>query len=215
VASALKRPGFSSVSTPHPDGGYAARANSSLDTYNAELPVPATNYANSSSALSDHLGEQHATISNRNAAFVSAIPRMVGLVFNWAWGANDMGAFTESLPHASGVSPMVRNTWFQRTLVQLHDWQINRRWYIAAPMGGAVFMGGNPVRSTYPSFRTEQISVNTSGGVGPASMGPRNRYTAVQQVPKYNTAPRYYSTASRMTGGNRSGSSSNVNGPGV
>lgn len=201
---------------PRNDGGYAARANMSLDVYNAELPVPATNYADVQSGLTSGLKEVHDTNNNRTAAFVTAIPRMLGLVFNWSWGAVNQGANTRSLPQpGSGLNGLVASTKFQQTLVQLHDWQLNRRWYIAYPMGGAVFMGGQSVRYTYPSFRTEQIKANVSGGPGVSSMTPRNRYTAVQRVPKYNSSPRFYSTTSRMRGGNKGMGSSNVNGPGV
>lgn len=200
------------------DGGYAARANMALNVYNAELEPPATNYADVKSGLTSGLKEVHAVNSNRTAAFVSRIPRMLGLVFNWSWGATDQGKHAEaSLPQAggSGLNGFVNSTMFQRILVQLHDWQTNRRWYISYPMGGAVFMGSKAVRYTYPSFRTQQISANTSGGVGPARMTPRNKYTAVQKVPRYNATPRFYSTTSAMRGGNRGNGYSTLNGPGV
>lgn len=197
-------------------GGYAARANASLDVYNAEIEPPATNYADVQSALKSGLATPGARNSNRTAAFVSRIPRMLGLVFNYSWGAINQGDNTASLPVTNGgLNGMVNSTRFQQVLVQLHDWQTNRHWYIDYPMAGAVFMGGNPVRGTYPSFRTEQISTNATGGAGPSRMQPRNRYTAVQKVPKYNAAPRFYATVSAMRGGNRGTGYSTLNGPGV
>jgi len=200
------------------DGGYAQRANDSLSIWNAEpTPPPSTNYADVKSGLTTPLKAVHAVNSNRTAAFVSRIPRMLGLVFNLSWGAVNQGANTASLPHtgSNAMDGIVRNTMFQQVLVQLHDWQTNRRWYINYPMAGAVFMGSKPVRYTYPSFRTQQVNTNVSGGPGQSSMTPRNRYTAVQRVPKYNVTPRFYSTTSAMKGGNRGTGYSVVNGPGV
>lgn len=199
------------------DGGYAQRANDSLDIWNAEpTPPPSTNYADVKSGLTSGLKEVHDTNNKRTAAFVHRIPRMLGLVFNYSWGAVNQLANTASLPQTQGgLNGLVNSTRFQGTLVQLHDWQTNRRWYIAYPMGGAVFMGGQAVRYTYPSFRTEQISANTTGGPGVSAMTPRNRYTAVQKVPRYNASPRVYNTASAMRGGNRGAGYSTLNGPGV
>lgn len=195
---------------------YAERANASLGIYNAEMEPPATNYADVKSVLSSGLKTPAERNSNRTAAFVSRFPRMLGMVFNYSWGAVNQGANTASLPTTNGgLNGMVNNTRFQQILVQLHDWQTNRRWYIDYPMAGAVFMGGNPVRGTYPSFRTEQLSTNATGGPGTARMQPRNRYTAVQKVPRYNASPRFYSTTSAMRGGNRGAGYSTLNGPGV
>lgn len=199
------------------DGGYAQRANDSLSIWNAEpAEPPSTNYADVKSGLTSGLKEVHAVNSNRSAAFVSRIPRMLGLVFNLSWGAVNQGANTASLPRSGGgLDGLVVNSRFQQVLVQLHDWQTNRRWYINYPMAGAVFMGSKPVRYTYPSFRTQQPNTNVSGGPGVSAMTPRNRYSAVQKVPKYTANPRYYATVSAMRGGNRGTGYSVVNGPGV
>lgn len=198
------------------DGGYAARANASLATKYAEMEPPATNYADVKSGLTSGLATPAARNSNRTAAFVSRIPRMLGLVFNYSWGAVNQGANGASLPGTNGgLNGMVNSSRYQQILVQLHDWQTNRRWYINYPMAGAVFMGGNSVRGTYPSFRAQQIATNATGGPGNSRMQPRNRYTAVQKVPRYNANPRVYNTVSAMRGGNRGAGYSTLNGPGV
>lgn len=218
MASALKRPAMGGdIATPYPDGGYGARLNSSLATKHAEMPVPATDYATTRSALSDRQPFEHQPITYRDSAIVSRIPRMLGLLFNWSWGGVDQGANTGSLPQPgnNGLTGLVNSTQFQRILVQLHDWQLNRRWYIAYPMAGAVFQGGNAVRGTYPSFRAEQISANVTGGVGPGRMQPRPRFSAVQKIAKYNTTPRFYGTTSAMGKGRGNGGYSTLNGPGV
>lgn len=216
MASGLKRPGMSGYQGAYPDGGYAARLNASVDIYNAEPTIPATNYADAPSSLRDTMGIPKSKISNRDSAIVSRMPRLLGLVFNWSWGGNDQYQNSASLPQPrGGLTGLVASSAFQRVLVQLHDWQTNRRWYIAYPMTGGVFNLGNPIRGTYPTFRTQQINANTSGGVGKGRMQPRPRFTAVQRVPKYNASPRYYNTRSGF--GNAQGSSgySTLNGPGV
>lgn len=185
---------------------FAERANTSLDVYNASLPVPATQYAGVKSAMSSRFVLP--TIAPKVGAFFKDNHwRLNGLKFNWAWGANDMYAQTASLPGpGTGLNGMVRSTAFQRLLIQLHDWQTNSQWYINwNGTGGGMFWGSRPERYQYPSFRVAQIDTRTSGGPGPIGvrMQPRPRFTAVQQVQKYTALPRYYSTVSAMGPGRR------------
>lgn len=176
---------------------FAERANKSLDIYNAEMDPPATSYATSRSPLSSSLARP-VLGPKVNAAFVVRKPRMNGLKFNWAWGGNDMGKHTVSLPGVDGgLNGNVRSTKFQPVLVQLHDWQTNDNWYIAwNGTGSGMFNGSNPVRYTYPSFRVSQISTNVTGGVGPSSMRMNRapRFTSVQRIKKYTAQPSYYDT---------------------
>lgn len=204
------------------DGGYSQRLNDSLDIYNASQEMPATMYATTVSPLSSHLAAPSSEVTGRKSWVVSRIERMQGLKFNWAWGGNDMMTVAQNagLPqNGGGLNGTVNNSTFQRVLVHLHDWQTNSKWYIVYPMAGGVFMGGNPVRTTYPSFRSPQISTRTSGGPGGLGvrMQPRPRFTSVQNVPRYNAAPSVYNTRGGGSGrlGKRMGRSSNVNTPGV
>ena len=178
---------------------YAARANASLNIYNAEMEPPATSYVTSTSPVSSRLARP--VVSPKvNAPFVSHAPRRNGLFFNWAWGGNDMGKHTVSLPGvADGLNGYVRSTNFQTTLVQLHDWQTNANWYIAWNGSGAgMFTGQKAERYQYPSFRVAQVHTNTSGGVGPSTMRMNRtpRFTSVQAIKKYNAQPSYYNTKS-------------------
>lgn len=176
---------------------YAARANASLDVYNAEMDPPATSYVTSTSPVSSRLARP--ILSPKvNAPFVSRKPRLNGLFFNWAWGGNDMGKHTVSLPGVQdGLNGYVRSTNFQTTLVQLHDWQTNANWYIAwNGTGAGMFTGQKAERYQYPSFRVSQIRTNTSGGVGPSTMRMNRvpRFTSVQAIRKYTAQPSYYNT---------------------
>lgn len=177
---------------------YAARANKALDIYNAEMEPPATSYVTSTSPVSSRLARP--ILSPKvNAPFVSRKPRLNGLIFNWAWGGNDMGKHTVSLPgtDGGGLNGNVRSTNFQTTLVQLHNWQTNTGWYIAwNGTGAGMFTGQKVERYQYPSFRVSQIRTNTSGGVGPSSMRMNRtpRFTSVQAIRKYTAQPSYYKT---------------------
>jgi hypothetical protein len=198
---------------------YAERANAALDIYNAEPNVPATAYAAVRSPLSTHGFATPSIGPKTRAFFKSNMWRLNGLIYNWAWGGTDMGKRTISTPGngTTGLNGIVQSTQFQKTLVQLHDWQLNRDWYIAYnATGGGVFKGSDPIRYQYPSFRTPQPETRTSGGPGPVSMTmqPRPRFNRVQRITKYTARPRYYNTSSASGGRNSYGGSSNVNGPG-
>jgi len=174
---------------------YAARANTALDIYNAEMEPPATSYVTSTSPVSSRLARP--VVSPKvDAAFVSRKPRLNGLFFNWAWGGNDMGKHTVSLPGVSGgLNGYVRSTSAQTTLVQLHDWQTNAGWYIAwNGTGAGMFQHQKKERYSYPSFRVSAISTNTTGGVGTGRMNRAPRFTSVQAIKKYTAQPSYYNT---------------------
>lgn len=197
---------------------YAERLNSSLSVYNAEPSVPVSTFATTRSPISSIY--RLPTIGPKvRAFFKSGKFRDEGLEYNWAWGATDQGQHTASLPYGGGMDGTVRSTQYQRVLVQLHNWQMNRKWYIAwNGTGGGVFNQSNPIRYEYPSFRVPQINTALSGGAGPASMRmqQRPRFSAVQKIRRASVSPRYYNTVSRNTGGNSGGATStNTNTPGV
>lgn len=193
---------------------YAERLNSSLDVYNAEPAIPATAYATTRSGLKDR--QSNPTIAPKvRAFFKDGHWRLGGIINYWSWGAVDQGANTASLPYGGGMDGGVNSSRFQTALVQLHDWsnylKIRQAGWPAT--GSGMFMGSNPVRYTYPSFRVPQIDVRTSGGPGPIGtrMQPRSRFTAVQKIPKYTAPVRYYNTRSRTGWRGGTGGSSNVN----
>lgn len=181
---------------------YAQRANASLGIYNAEMEPPATSYASTTSALSGRLARP-VVGPKTDAAYVSRKPRMNGLRFMWAWGGLNMFGQTASLPHVTeGLNGFVRSTAFQPTLVQLHDWQLNDKWYIAWNGNGAgMFTHQRPERYQYPSFRVPQIKTSATGGPGPVTMrmAQKPRFTSVQAIRKYTAQPSYYNTKSSNT----------------
>lgn len=205
--------------TPQPrDDYYAQRANASLSIYNAEPTRPATTFVTSTAPGFSRYAPPTVQPKVR-AFFKDSHWRLDGIVNSWSWGSTDQGMHTASLPYGGGMDGTVRSTQFQRALVQLHDWSQNLKWYIAwNGSGSGMFMGSNPIRYEYPSFRVPQINTRTSGGPGPVGMHMQTKpqFTAVQRVQKYTVQQRYYRTTSRRSGfGAKYGGSSSTNGPGV
>lgn len=176
------------VSTADP---YAQRAAKAEDVYNASLNPPATSYAGVKSGLTTRL-RVPADTKWTWAPIVSHKWRRKGLRYMWAWGGIDMGRF-KSRPTSGPDSGQVNSTLFQTTLVQLHDWQTNDKWYICYPAASVMF---GSQHNTGLSFRTPQLQTQITGGSWPARMTPRNRYTKVQNVPRYNATPGHYKTTS-------------------
>lgn len=203
-----------SAPAPRNPDMYAERLNSSLSIYNAEPVVPATAYATTRIPLMSVYREP--TVQPKMRAFFKDNHWNLAGIFNfWSWGATNQGAYTASLPYGGGMDGTVRSTMFQRVLVQLHDWSLYPKLRQAGfpATGSGMFMGSNPIRYTYPSFRVPQIDTRTSGGPGPVgtSMQPRPKFTAVQRVPRYTTQIRYYNTRSRLGMYGKSGGSSSAN----
>jgi hypothetical protein len=195
---------------------YTQRLNSSLSVYNAEPSVPIASQSFSNGLVASRYSVPPTNVKTW-APFVSHFWRLNGMINNWAWGATDQGAHTASLPYGGGMDGTVRSTQFQRMLVQLHDWQLNRRWYIAFNgTGGGMFNESNPLRYEYPSFRVPQINTSLTGGPGVPTQRMQSvpRFTAVQRIAKANVTPRYYNTKSRLSNGSgttNSGGSSRHN----
>lgn len=198
---------------------YAEQANASLNVYNAELVPPATSYTGVRTPLTSNYREP--TIAPKVRAFFKNNHfRLDGLLNAWSWGAVNMKPYIQSLPGegSAGLNGVVRSSDFQTSLVRLHDWQMNRNWYIMwNASGSGMFRGSKDIRYQYPSFRVSQINTRTSGGPGPVgmSMQPRPRFTAVQRISKYTARARYYNTTSAGVPRNTRGGSSNVNGTGA
>lgn len=176
------------VSTSDP---YAERAAKAEDVYNASMNPPATSYAGVSSRLSSSL-RVPADKAWTGAPFVSHRWIRSGLRYMLSWGGINMGQYTGP-PRSGPDSGTVNSTEFQTTLVQLHDWQTNDRWYICYPAASVMFGSQHNLGL---SFRTPQLQTQTTGASWPARMGPRNRYTRVQRVPRYNATPKSYDTKS-------------------
>ena len=170
---------------------YAQRLAKAEDVYNASQNPPATSYAGVQTPLLSRLAVAP-DVKWTGAPIVSHKWIRQGLRYMRSWGGLNMGEF-ERPPISGPESGNVNSSQFQTTLVQLHDWQTNDRWYICYPAASVMFGSQHNLGL---SFRTPQLETQVTGGSWPARMTPRNRYKKVQQVPQYNTAPRAYNTKS-------------------
>lgn len=150
------------------------------------MPVPATAYAASVSRLQSLDVQPSIRTVASNASVVDRHDRRNGL---------DYTGGRESRP---GRPPQWNNpvysSVFQRHLIgPIVNYVINRDWYIAYP-AATVMLGGQ--HNMAWSEKTPQLPTRTSGGPGPAAMGPSPRFKSVQTVPRYSTMPTMYNTSS-------------------
>lgn len=151
----------------------------------ATVNPPATSYAGVQSPLLSVQTKQYVIADPRNAPIVNRKESKKGLDFHYVYGGQP-----EAVPRTP--DPPVSSR-FQQTLVRLWPWSINRAWYICYP-AATVMNGGK--RNQGLSFRSPQITTRTSGGPGAFLMGARPRFTKVQTVPRFPTAPPQYKTTS-------------------
>lgn len=171
---------------PDPGGESAAQASSVYEDIYGSMPIPATAFATSSTALhSSDISPSVRTVAS-NASVVQRANMRQGMV---ATG----GPQSREAPIPQYNDP-VDSSKFQDVLVgPLVNYYQNNCWYIAYP-AATVMLGG--MHNMAWSERVPQIPTRTSGGPGPASMQQAPRFKAVQTVPRYSTMPPTYPTAS-------------------
>lgn len=154
--------------------------------YRGDLPAPVTTYAGAyRDAATSHLRVPASTVVSGSAVVMRA-PRRNGHAFFYSHGGVPM-----ALPLARpGVGAGgVESSQFQRTNVQLMDWQINSSWHEA----------GYP-RNLGLSTRVPQPTTNQTGGPGRSQMVQRPLFTRVQSVPRARVLVRAYPTRSTNRG---------------
>jgi hypothetical protein len=161
--------------------GLPPTRNPTLMRWEGDLIPPVTSYASSTSQT---LGQDRLSVppstNKTNSAVVQRRPRRNGLMYFYSHGGLSMPIPGMPTPGNGGVMSSA----FQRVLVQLHDWVINRAWYAA----------GYPRNLGY-TFRVNQIATKTTGGAVGA-MQPRPRFAKVQVIPRATAQPQTYNTKS-------------------
>ena len=150
------------------------------------MPMPATAYATSSTALQSLDTPPSIKTTMANASIVQRANMRQGMI---ATGGRQ--SYEERLPDPG---QMVRVSAFQDWLMgpQVNYYQ-NTRWYIAYP-AATVMTGG--MHNLALSERVPQLPTRTSGGPGPGTMRQAPRFKAVQTTPRYSTMPPTYPTSS-------------------
>jgi hypothetical protein len=157
---------------------------SQLNYFYGEMPMPATQYATTVTALTSLETVPSVRTVASNASIVDRRSRRNGLQYT---------AGRMSRPNGLPETPKpVRSSKFQKWLIgpQVNYIQ-NLDWYIVYPAATVMF-GGD--RNLALSTRVDQLATRTTGGPGPASMRPAPRFSRVQQVPRYSTVPRMFPT---------------------
>ena len=170
---------------PSPDSESAQEASSVYSNRYGQMPIPATAFATSATALRS-TNDPSVRAPQWEAALVQRANRRDGLTA------------TGGLQTLKVVTPQVMDppdsSKFQDWLIGPHvDYILNSKWYIAYP-AATVMNGGT--RNQALSTRVDQIPTRTSGGPTGSTMRAAPRFRAVQTVPRYSTMPPTYPTAS-------------------
>jgi len=181
--SPLKGGKFQSV--PQPGGENAQQASSVYHDFYGEMPMPATAYATSTTALQSLDVTPSILTTAANASVVQRANHRQGLIATGGRQSRE-----ETLPETGKT---VRSSDFQDWLIGPQvQYDINTGWYIAYP-AATVMLGG--MHNLALSERVPQLPTRTSGGPGAATMRQAPRFKAVQQVPRYSTMPPQYPTS--------------------
>jgi hypothetical protein len=170
---------------PEPGGENAAQASSVYQGFYGEMPMPATTFVTSTSAL-------------KSLDIVPSVsPATKAPVVN---RANNMQGYIASAGFSDRYNPMPQmymspySSKFQpKTIGYLIDYVLNSFLYRAGVPVGI----GRPGRATPNlSTRVDQLVTRSTGGPGPSFMMPAPRFKKVQTVPRYSTMPQAYNTES-------------------
>lgn len=172
---------------PPPEGMTGEQASSVYQGFYGEMPMPATDYATSTSALkSADVVPSTPTVAS-NASVVTRVDKMTG--YTPTSGRQNYKATTPPMyvsPYSSKFQP-----WLMGPQV---NYVINTFLYRAGYPAATVMNGGR--HNLALSTRVDQLVTRSSGGPGPAAMTPQPRFNAVQRIPRFSTRPKSYPTQS-------------------
>ena len=157
--------------------------------YNREygqMPVPATQFATSVTALQSLETMPSVNTVASNASVVDRHLRRNGIVYT----AGRQSRVAGTPQRRQDVSSSAFQKWLLGPQV---NYILNLDWYIAYPAATVMFGGDHNLAL---STRVDQLQTRTTGGPGPSAMTPYPRFKAVQQVPRYSTMPPMYPTQS-------------------
>jgi len=170
-------PGFETQ--PRPEGATPEQQSSIYSGFYGDMPVPATQYATSVTALASLDIQPSVATNTANAPVVQRADRKNGMLSTA--GIQDRKATTPQ-----NILP-VYSSKFQPELIGPHvNYDQNNGWYIAYP-AATVMLGGQ--HNLALSERVPQLPTRTSGGPGPGTMRQAPRFKSVQSVPRYSTMP--------------------------
>jgi hypothetical protein len=169
---------------PAPGGMNAGQASSVYQGFYGELPMPATSFVTSTTAVKsvDIVPSVGATT---DAAIVDRSNRMNGYLATGGFSERDTGIpQMYNSPYSSKFQPL--------TVGWIVNYVINACLYRAGYPAATVMNGGR--RNMALSTRVDQLVTRSSGGPGPAQMTSAPKFKRVQTVPRFSTMPQAYPT---------------------
>lgn len=171
---------------PSPGSETSAEASTVYSGFYGELPVPATAYGTTVTALQSIDTPPSVRTVAANASVVMRADVRDGI------------RSTAGLQMYSTTTPQVMDppdsSKFQSWLIGPHvNYIQNDKWYIAYPAATVMFGG---MHNLAYSERVPQLPTRISGGPGPGTMRQAPRFKSVQTVPRYSTMPPHYPTES-------------------
>lgn len=173
---------------PRPGGENAQEASAYLGGFYGEMPIPATAYVTSVARLQSIGVTPSVRTVASNASVVDRRDRRDGI--DYTGGRQSRKDWTPQMPN-----PVYSSDWQPWLIGPIVNYILNDNWYIAYP-AATVMQGGR--HNLAWSERVPQLPTRTSGGPGPAAMGPAPRFKSVQTVPRYSTAPTMFNTQSQQ-----------------
>lgn len=171
---------------PDPGSETAQEASAYYDQFYGSMPIPATAFATSSTALRSIEVEPSVRTAMSNASVVQRANHKDGMI--------SVGGYQQRKEPTPQIYENVDSSKFQTYLIGPNiDFSMNDKWYIAYP-AATISLGTD--RNMALSERVPQLPTRTSGGPGPGAMMPAPRFKSVQTVPRYSTMPSMYPTAS-------------------
>lgn len=174
---------------PAPQGASAQDQSSVYNQFYGEMPIPATAFATSATALRSLDVQPSVRTKFSNASLVDRRNRMNGYI-----PTAGRQSYKDVTPP---INNPVKSSEFQRWLIGPQiNWVLNKCLYRAGYPAATISFG--TMRNMGLSERTPQLPTRTTGGPGPAAMTPAPRFRSVQQVPRYSTMPSMYPTTGQQ-----------------
>jgi hypothetical protein len=163
----------------------AEQASSVYQGFYGEMPVPATHYVTSTTALRSLEDAPSVQTVKSNASVVDRHDDTTGMT-----STAGRQSYKEVLPpmYESPYSSKFQDWLIGPQINYVQNLAIFRAGYPAA----TVMLGG--MHNLALSTKVDQLVTRYTGGPGPGAMLPAPRFKSVSAVPRYSTMPSFYKT---------------------
>lgn len=186
--AAQPQPGSSTFARiPEPGSANAQEQSSVYEGFYGDMPIPATHFATSTATLKSVEVVPSVRTAMSNASVVRRADRRNGQI--------EIGGYQSREAPTPQYNKPVYSSEFQEWLIGPQDnYSLYACLYRAGYPAATISYGTN--RNLGLSTRVDQVVTRSTGGPGPAAMGPSPWFKSVQTVPRYSTMPNMYPTQS-------------------